>query len=157
MSRLHVRALALGLAAFAATGCYIDDPLPPVPKPKVIEGDLAVDIRSQAHLVLSITGDELAATVHLDKGFGVASASLEGKGAVERFPEAALVLYTARFEAPADPTGPCGDQPVSLALSIQRRGKNTHVGGSLAAYCGAAVGHGVPARMLRLSGDLPVP
>lgn len=145
------------LASLTSAGCYIDDPLPPVERPVVVEGDLAVDIRSSAHVTLSLTGDELGATIAMDKGFGVAPAGLEGKGTVERFPEARTVLYAARFDAPADLEGPCGAEPVSLALALHRRGDNTRVGGSLTAYCGAATWYGVPAKVLRLSGDLPVP
>jgi hypothetical protein len=67
-----------------------------------------------------------------------------------------VVMYTARFDAPADPTGPCGSDPISLALAVRRRGKDAHVGGALTAYCGKDVWHGVPARVLRLAGDLPL-
>jgi hypothetical protein len=152
MKRLGIAALA----ALALTGCYADDP-PPAPLPKrVTSGDLSVDIRETAHLKLTTQGTDLKATVTLTKGFGVAPVSeIDGAGSVEAFPEAEMTLYTARFDAPADPSGPCGAQPVSLALSLHRRGKDAHVGGSLAAYCGQGVWHGVPVRMLRLAGDLP--
>jgi len=148
--------LLAAIAALALAGCYVDDPPAPPPPKRVMGGDLSVDIRETAHVVLTVAGSDLKASVKLSRGYGVAPAgALEGAGSVEAFPEAEMTLYTARFDAPADPGGPCGAEPVSLALSLHRRGDDAHVGGSLAAYCGQGVWHGVPARMLRLAGDLP--
>ncbi|MFT3770566.1 MAG: hypothetical protein QM820_34500 [Minicystis sp.] len=146
------------LAALALVGCYADDPLPPPPEKTVITGDLDVDIREKAHVELTTVGTDVTVSVSLTKGYGIAPAASEIKGTarVEAFPEADLTLYTARLDAPADPSGPCGMNPVSLALSLHRRGKDAHVGGSLTAYCGAGVSHGTPARLLRLAGDMPL-
>jgi hypothetical protein len=83
-----------------------------------------------------------------------AGEALSAPGRVEAFPEADATLYTARFGAPADPAGPCGDRPVSLALSLHRAGGNDHLGGALTAYCGEGAWHGTPARVLRLAGDI---
>ena len=53
--------------------------------------------------------------------------------------------------------GRCGGEPVSLALSLARRGDARRVAGGLTAYCGADRFAGVPVRVLRLSGELPLP
>jgi hypothetical protein len=119
-------------------------------------GDLDMDIRYTAHVELVATGTDLTASVTLTNGLQVApdNQKLSGTGHVEAFPEATATLYTARFDAPANPAGPCGTQPVTLWLSLHRQGTNAHVGGALTAYCGASVVHGVPANLMRLAGNL---
>jgi hypothetical protein len=144
-------------ALLTLSGCGPDDRgVPPPPAP--IQGDLAVEIRDTAHVVLTGPGLDIQAALTLSKGYGLAPAGAEitGMGHVEAFPEADATLYTARIDAPPDPSGPCGAQPISLALSLHRRGKGAHVGGALTAYCGQGTWHGIPARVLRLSGDLPL-
>jgi hypothetical protein len=115
-----------------------------------------VDIREVASVTLRDEGGAVQASIKLTKGYGVlpAGAEFSGAGFVEAFPEAGVSLYTARFDAPADPSGPCGSEPVSLALSLHRRGDAPRTSGALAAYCGKGVWHGTPARMLRLAGDM---
>ena len=116
--------------------------------------------RDVANVELSALDDALSAKVRLSKGFGVApqDAELLGKGRVESFPEADLVLYTAKLSLEPTAGGPCGSEPVSLALSLYRRGNAERVGGALTPYCGRDVWHGVPARApLRITGKLPVP
>lgn len=123
-------------------------------------GSLDLDIRDVASVELSALDDALSAKVRLSKGFGVApqDAELVGKGRVESFPEADLVLYTAKLSVEPTAGGPCGSEPVSLALSLYRRGNAERVGGALTPYCGRDVWHGVPARApLRITGKLPVP
>lgn len=154
------RSAFLGLVALSIAGCYADDPLPSPPPPpvkKTIQGDLAVEIRDTAHVELSLVGGAIEASITLSNGYGFASGALSGAGRVEPFGEAGSVLYTARFEAPAIFEGPCGGEDVSLALSLHRRGDNLRVGGALAVYCGKSVWHGVPRRVLRLSGEMPLP
>jgi hypothetical protein len=143
------RALIAGLAL--ACGCTDDA----IPNSGPLKGDLSVDIRDQAEVEIRGQGPALEATVKLSKGFGLApdGAALTGKGREEAFPEAAMTLYTARFDAPPSDGGPCGGSPVSLALSLHMR-KGSRASGSLTAYCGAGVFHGEPARVLRLAGDL---
>ncbi len=46
---------------------------------------------------------------------------------------------------------------MSLALSLHRQGANAMVLGGLTAFCGADTWHGVPAKVLRLAGPLPLP
>jgi len=151
--------LLTAMAALTLAGCFTDDPLPAVARPQVLRGELACDIRETAKVVVTLSGPDAEVAVTLTKGYGVApvGSTLVAEGHVEAFPEAGMELFTTRFDAPADAGGPCGAQPVSLALSLHRRGKDAHVGGSLTAYCGKGVWHGVPARLLRLSGDLPLP
>jgi hypothetical protein len=152
-----IRPAALILLLISVSACWTDD-APPAPPAKpgavTLRGDLDVDIREKAQVKLVTQDGDLDASISLTKSFGVVGGALHGKGHVEAFPEADSTLYTAHIDAPADPSGPCADQPISLALSLHRRGAGTHVGGSLTAYCGRGVWHGVPARLLRFAGDL---
>ncbi|MCC6552316.1 MAG: hypothetical protein IT372_04745 [Polyangiaceae bacterium] len=142
------------MAAAVLAGCAADEALSPLDQP--LAATLSVDIRESAALRIDGQGPDVKVRLTLSKGFGVAPAgeALSGPGRVEAFPEAAATLYTARLAAPADPSGPCGDRTVSLALSLHRAGDAAHVGGALTAYCGEGVWSGVPARVLRLSGDI---
>ena len=144
------RALIAGLAL--ACGCT-DDPLTPASGP--LRGELSLDIRDRAEIEIRGSGPSLEVMAKLSKGFGLVpeGAALTGKGREEAFPEAAMTLYTARFDAPPAPGGACGDSPVSLALSLHMR-QGARAAGSLTADCGAGEFHGEPARVLRLAGDL---
>ena len=64
-------------------------------------------------------------------------------------------MYVASWSYSMPASSPCRGEPVSLALSLVRRNGNARVGGSLTAYCGVDKWHGVPVRVLRLSGELP--
>lgn len=144
----------VALAALAACG---KKPVT-VQKPS-LSGKLDLEITDSAQVDLFIHGDELTAAVTPDKGYGVmpANKTLNGKGHVDHFPEANATLYTARFSAPADASGPCKDKPVSLALALHRDEDNARVQGSLTPYCGKDVWYGISAHdPLRLSGDLPL-
>ncbi len=149
-------ALAL-IAAVALAGCG-KNPEAVRPAPD-LTGTLDLEITDSAQVHLALHGDDLDATVTPASGYGVMPAGkpLTGKGHVERFPEANATLYTARFSAPADASGPCKDKPVSLALALHRDEDNARVQGSLTPYCGKDVWFGTPAHTpLRLSGDLPL-
>lgn len=157
MKRASLAPIVLALAGLAGCGGGGTSPTPPAPAK--LTGDLDVDIRSSAHVELVVTNGDLTATITLTgNGFDLAPApdKLQGTGHVELFPEADATLYTARFDAPAATGGPCAGQPATLWLSLHRQGKNAHVGGSLTGYCGSGTRHGVPARLLRLAGDLPL-
>ncbi len=120
--------------------------------------ELDVDIRESAQLLVESRGAELRLRLTLSRGFGVAkdSITLAGNGKLERFPEADVALFTAKFAGPPVAGGPCGAEPVSLALALHRRGTARRVSGSLTAYCGKNVWSGVPARNpLRLSTSAP--
>jgi hypothetical protein len=147
----------LALFAFAALAACGKNP-ETVHQP-VLTATLDLEIVDSAEVHLSLHGDDLTATLTPDKGYGVMPAGkpLEGQGHVEHFPEANATLYTARFSAPADASGPCGNKPVSLALALHRDEDNARVQGSLTPYCGRDVWFGTPAHTpLRLSGDLPL-
>lgn len=151
---------ALVLSALLLAGCSEEEKITPVPQLRAYTGTLAVDIRGAAAVAIAIEPDgAVAVTVQPDmtgaQDLLDPSTKLSAPGTVEAFPEAQGELYTAKFSAPARAGSPCGDEAISLALSLFRRGKGDHVGGSLTAYCGMDRFHGVPARVLRLSGDLP--
>ena len=130
----------------------------PTVTPIALSGHLDLDIRWAADVVIRIVGDDVAATMTLNDSREVVAANvaLNGAGKLHRFPEVDAVLYSAKVSAPAFTDGRCGSQPVSLALTLLRRGENDHVGGGIAVYCGADTYSGNPARMLRLAGLLPM-
>ena len=147
MSRIPktVVLLALACACNASNEADADEKLSLV---------LDLEIRDSASMQLTRTGEELDVSLALSKGFGVVAdgARVAGKGRLERFPEADVALYTARFSLPPQADGPCGEQPVSLALALHRRGDGPRLSGSLTPYCGTDVWFGTPARSpLRMS------
>ncbi|MGZ3422867.1 MAG: hypothetical protein ACXVEE_33715 [Polyangiales bacterium] len=119
-----------------------------------IEGTLAVDIRQTVAVKITPAGDLDLVFGDGEFGFFDPNSQLHGKAATEKFPEASMVLYTASFSLPARASSPCAAQPISLHLSLSRRAENARVGGGLTAYCGDSK---VPARVFRLTGDLPLP
>jgi len=130
------------------------------PSPETESFELDVDIRENAQVRVEKRGESLEVRLTISRGFGVAEdgATLRGSGRLERFPEADVTLYTAKLSAPAVSAGPCGSEPVSLALALHRRGTAKRVSGSLTPYCGKDVWSGVPARNpLRLSTTIPKP
>jgi len=152
---------AVAVAALAAlsvlpvlSGCGNEEGPAPVSGP--LQGELSVDIRESASVTLTENGPAIEVALKLSKGYGVATAGAEikGSGRAEPLPEAGVTLYTARVDGAPEPSGPCGAEPISLALSLHRRGDAPRVSGALTAYCGKDVWHGKPARLLRLAGDL---
>lgn len=121
-------------------------------------GRLDLDIRWSADVVIQVTGKDLTAKVTLndEREVAVAGVAFDGAGKVHAFPETDAVLYTARLASPPLTGGRCGSDPASLALTLFRRGGNDHVSGGIAVYCGANTYSGIPARMLRLAGVLPL-
>lgn len=154
MNRIIPLVIAATMAAPVA-GC-VDEKLAPVDT--TLRGTLTLELRHSAtiEIVEPNDGSATRVTLTLDESFGVAPAGTElsGRGTVERFPEGDGALYTAKLSGPAQPAGPCGDQPVSLALSLHRQGENSIVHGGLSAYCGEDRWHGSPPRVLRMSGEL---
>lgn len=151
MRRLWV-AIALG----CLPACHDGEEGADSPRTEVLALD--VDIRETAEARVERRGDALTVCLTLSRGFGVAAdgAVLAGTGQLERFPEADVTLITAKLSSPPVSGGPCGAEPVSLALALHRRGSASRVAGSLTPYCGSDVWAGVPARNpLRLSTSAP--
>ena len=152
---MTARAFVSCALAFAVVGCAQDDGS----KSPQYAGTLDVDVTHAADVVVDAraAGAASVKVTFKDSGFGLADpgATLSAEGRIENFPEAGLSLVTARFALPARADGPCGAQPVSLALSLSRRGESRRVGGGMMAYCGSDVTYGTPARVLRMTGDLP--
>ncbi|HEY1694008.1 MAG TPA: hypothetical protein VGG39_17695 [Polyangiaceae bacterium] len=123
-------------------------------------GTLTSEVIDTADVTLLLAADGKTVTVSLQfsngYGFFDPSSPVAMTGRLDAYPESDLVAYAATLTIPPFGGGPCGDTtPVSLALSLVRRGGDAHVGGGLAAYCGAATYAGNPQRILRLQGDLP--
>lgn len=155
------RRILLLIPLLGLFGCGQDEPITPAPRAQLYQGTLGVDIRGHAELSLSIpvsAAPSVELTVDSVNAAGLlpATTKLSAGARVEAFPENDSVLYSAKFSQPAVSGGPCGDQPISLSLSLHRRGAVTRVGGSLTAYCGKDHFFGVPVKMLRLSGELPL-
>ncbi len=143
----------------SVVGCGDDQKSTSVPDKK-FSGSLAVDIKGSANVELIEHPDEtIDVTLNVQgreaTGLIDFATTYSAKGTIEVFPEANTILYVAKFSAPAMTNGPCASEPISWALSLERRGKNARVGGSLTAYCGKETFYGVPARVLRLTGELP--
>ena len=124
-------------------------------------GTLDVDIRDSVDVTMvSTSATDLDATLAFTtSGFDLFdhASPLRLPVHVEAFPEAGLTLYVGKLSLPAVSGGRCADQPVSLALALSRKQGNDRVQGSLTAYCGADTYAGVPARVLRIVGSLPIP
>jgi len=144
----------LGWLLMLALGCGSDEETVTPP----FAGTVTVELREHAAVALEVLeGDALRVTLTATGGYGLlpAGVAITGNGFVERFPETDGTLYTARFDGPPE-DGLCGDQPVSLALSLHRQGGNAAVIGGIACYCGSGVWHGRPVRILRLDGAIPL-
>jgi hypothetical protein len=154
--RGFVSMLACALVACSKGG---DEPpaQPPSDTGTTFGGTFAIDIRGSIDVSMKQTGDVLDVELvgrDMDfAGFFAPEEKLHAKGTLERFPEADLTLYTGIVSLPARSASPCGAQPITMALSLSRRGTNLRLGGGLTAYCGdRAVG--VPRRVFRITGSL---
>ena len=152
---------ALLLAALASlqalAACDGDGEAKEVPPPPPLKGELSLELRDTAAVTITRTsGDAISVSLTASAGYDLlpADETLVGEGYIEALTEASATLYTARFEAPAQAAGLCAGEQVSLALSLHRPGDSDTVVGGISAYCGAGVWYGVPARVLRLSGEL---
>jgi hypothetical protein len=139
------------LVAFACTDSTSIQPVRPAYK-----GTLAVDIRGTVDVSLTPSDQGLDVTLaSFQDGYALfdPKTPLTAKGRTETFAESpGWEMYTAKFATVPATGGACGDKPVSLALSLMRKDGNARVQGSLTAYCGTSYS-GVPARVLRLTGD----
>jgi hypothetical protein len=148
------------LFAFLAVACSSNEEEKKQPPAEVLTGTLDVDIRDTADVAITTRADTLTATLTISNDWGVLpkGEAISGKGRVERFPEADVTLYTALIDVSAQSGGPCGSDPLTLALALERSGAGGYVVGSLTPYCGKNTDSGNYARNpLRLSGQLPLP
>jgi hypothetical protein len=124
----------------------------------VLELDLELETLEDVHVELTRIGDEHSATVVLSRGYGVApdGDAVSGPARIDALPEAGATIYGARLAGPDVPGGPCGDEPVSLALALHHDDDGNFIAGGLTPYCGADVFYGVPPiEPLRISGRMP--
>ncbi|MBW2453485.1 MAG: hypothetical protein JRI68_03195 [Deltaproteobacteria bacterium] len=148
----------LWLLLALAAGCDgFTDPAGVVREP--LEGTLELELRDTVALTIEVADDGVTTAVTLipSAGFGVLQPDtpLSAPGRIETFAETGTTLYVAKLSAAPVSSGPCGTEPISIALSLHRQGDNDVVTGGLAAYCGANQWYGVPAAMLRIAGTLP--
>jgi hypothetical protein len=146
----------LMLACAMAMGCADD---PKLQKPATLAGELSLELRDTAALTVepSDGGARFAVTPSVGFGYMNPGETLLADGYVEALPEANAILYSATFHlASTDSSSPCGGGPAVLSLSLHRQDRNAMVIGGIAVYCGDSFAGGVPVRVLRLAGDLPL-
>jgi hypothetical protein len=158
------RAAALGRAAllacaFALPGmlaaCSKDAPStdapPPVTTPPIVV-PISVEVLDRG--TVSLPPDGGAVVVDLaGHGYGIVDASAPLRGAAKHrsLADANVDVWSAVLTTPPLTGGRCGDAPVSLALSLVRRGsQGATLAGSLTAYCGDTPA-GRPLRVLRIA------
>lgn len=126
---------------------------PPVP---VLEVSLELELRDTIQIGFGTTDGGVVAEIDPSRGFGLVGGALAGVGRIDAYPEAEATMYTATFEGPPVPDGPCGEAPISLALALHHDHDADVIAGGLTGYCGAATFWGVPAiEPLRISGRMP--
>ena len=152
-------AILLAMCSVAALACSKsnDAPPPAADAGAGLNGTFAIDIRGSIDITMKETGDALEVDLvgrDMDfAGFFAAEEKLHANGRVERFPEADFTLYTGTISLPARPASACGEGPITMALSLSRRGQNARLGGGLTVYCGDRAA-GIPKRVFRISGSL---
>jgi hypothetical protein len=164
MNPRSMRLLPLAACAILAAACHDagsggGPDMSPPPSGPGWSGTLDVEIRDSASVTIADPGTGAIDVTLQFKSNGYQPIDpalvLHAPGRIEHFPEGNRDLYVARFSAPAQSKSPCGDKPLSLALSLARREGADRVGGSLAIYCGDQTFTGTPARIVRLTGQLP--
>ncbi len=116
---------------------------------------LAIEVQFQATLKLAQNPNgNLTAAFIPQQGFDVllAGTTLLGSGQLWSIPEANGRMVMLRLNGPAAPNGPCGNNPISYAVSLTAKASNAYMVGGLTAYCGANTFTGSPARVMRLAG-----
>ena len=124
----------------------------------VLDVWLELEALEDVHVEITRAGDEHTAAVTVSRGFGVVPVdeAIVGPARIDALPEIGATIYGARLGVAAIADGPCGDEPVSLALALHHDDDATFVAGGLTAYCGADRWYGVPPiEPLRISGKLP--
>ena len=154
----------LGLLIPGCSGDHDSGASHPPEKPSCIPGahydyyhmDLGLDYRDSGTFTFQATCDQLEGTLTVVEGNTLVNAGepSTGKGMLYRFPESGDRLYTMRFSGGPVPDGLCGEQEVSLSLSLSAKKASPYLVGGLTAYCGRDVFYGRPARVMRISGTL---
>ena len=152
--------LLAAAAAIAAGACFVcacnrDGT---TQQPPAITGTMTVEVIDTAQVTIQPTLDgafDVSLAFESDYGLFDPSSPITAHGRLDAYPEADMVAYTAKLSAPPYAQGACGGAPLSLAMTLVRRGKNAHLGGGVAVYCGAGTYAGSPQRILRLQGDVP--
>jgi hypothetical protein len=129
------------------------------PEPVVVlDVRLDLEMRESIDVQVATVGTAVEITIDASEDYGVVQGTLVGPGRIDDYPELGAMLYTATFDGPAIPGGPCGDEPVSLALALHRPddSDNSYImAGGLTPYCGASQYFGVPAiEPLRIFGRI---
>lgn len=129
---------------------------PPEPV-EVLDARFDLELRETIDVEIVRLGTAIEVTVNVSTGYGIApNDAIVGVGRIDAYPEVGATLYTATFDAPAQPNGPCGDAPVSLALALHHDDDASIVAGGLTGYCGAGTFFGTPAiEPLRIFGRMP--
>jgi len=122
----------------------------------VLDIGLDLELKQSVQVTFTMLGDELVVDLDPSRGYGLLSGPVAGSGRIDAWPEAEATLYSATFSHPAVPEGPCGEQPVSLALALHHDHDADVIAGGLTGYCGADTFFGVPPiEPLRISGRMP--
>ena len=118
--------------------------------------ELDLDIECHGTLILELNGADIAATLTMTDPTDhlAADIPMQGTGRLYEFPESGSRLYTALIQGPSVPGGPCGDDIISLALSLSSKHENTYLVGALTAYCGEETYVGRPSRVVRIAGEM---
>lgn len=145
-----------GPASSSSAGTGADTTAGEVPVVEVLDVRLDFEIEASIDVAIVRRGLAIEVTIDASKGYGVVpGGALVGVGRIDAYPEVGATLYTATFDAPAQADGPCGDEVVSLALSLHHDDDADVIAGGLTAYCGGGVFFGVPViEPLRISGRM---
>ena len=118
--------------------------------------DLEVELHDNAGLLISQADDgSLQGFMAFGTGNDLTPAgplTIQGTGKLMDFPEAETKGFMIKFNGPAIASGPCGNDPVSLAMMLLRRANNGWAGGSLTARCGQDNFSGKALRVMKLAG-----
>jgi hypothetical protein len=144
-------------AGASSSGTRADESTTVAPEPVILlDATLDLELRESIRVTFTMTGDVLEAELDASRGYGLLDGAQVGPARIDAYPEAEATVYTATFDGPAVADGPCGEQPVSLALALHHDGDADVIAGGLTGYCGATTFFGVPAiEPLRISGRVP--
>ncbi len=146
-----------GGSSTAMPSSSADESTTVVPEPMVVlDATLDLELKDSIRVIVTATGNTTDVVIDPSRGFGLVTGKPLGTGRIDAYPEADATVYTATFDGVAIADGPCGDAPVSLALSLHHDHDADVIAGGLTGYCGAGTFFGVPVvEPLRISGRVP--